>query len=893
VTDKRRNLLILGVVIALLAASATLAVVRDFRLGLDLRGGIEIVLEARPEKGVTVNQDILNQSADILRRRIDPQGVLSPEIRTSASDKSVTVAVPGIKDPRQAAELLVSSGQLQSFNLFKFLSPVSTAGQYQASPSNSLYDLLKKVQPQVRSTNDVAGWALFDKTSHKQFGIIEPSQQQVTKDIEGDPQPADPLWLAVPRDTEVVSCAAETGCIGATATNGTFYYLFNLNRSEKGNPEVITGDQVGAKSTTDEQGAPAVQLNYKNGGSQEFTDMTAEIAQEGAQAGTPLLNAIVVDGKLVATPQVDYQQFPNGIDVTGPGGGSSLITGVSKSEADRIALEVQSGSLPVQFVPQSTTVIGASLGSDSLRNGLIAGAAGMVFVMIFLILFYGFLGLVADIALLIYGALLAGVVLAIPVTLTLPGIAGTILTIGVAADANIVIFERIKEEVRAGKSIRTAISVGYGRGFRTIVDANVVTLITAAILYISTTSSVKGFALMLLIGVVTSIFTAVVATRAMLSLLAGFRFMSSPRVLGSIGTGDRWKKYDLIGKTRIWFAISFVAVAVSAFALVNNGLNEGIDFTGGSRVEFNTTSPVSTSEVQKLMNDAGVTEPQVVGTGSQTGGGYDGFRIQSKQLPQKVQDEVIRSVAAKFGISRDDITVRNVSSSFGSSVLKSAYLAIAFSLAIIFLYITFRFEWRFAVPVMVALGHDIIITLGFYALVQREVTADTVAAVLTVLGYSLYDTVIVFDRVRENIPILRRLTASQLVNESLAETITRSLNTSLVTLIPVTLLYWFGSGSLQDFAFALIVGIASGAYSSIFVASPLLALLLDREPAFVRRREELAKHGGVETPAAVRRPAPAPTATPVAEGPRPVADGDKAPVARRRRRRGRPHGRHR
>jgi len=700
------------------------------------------------------------------------------------------------------------------------------------------------------------------------------------------------MWLAVPKSTEVVSCAAENGCIGATATNGTFYYLFNLTRDEKGNPEVITGDQVSAKSSTDENGAPAVQLNYKNGGAQEFTDMTQEIAQEGAQAGTPLLNAIVVDGKLVATPQVDYNQFPNGIDVTGPGGGSSLITGVSKSEADRIALEVQSGSLPVQFVPQSTTVIGASLGSDSLRNGLIAGGAGLVFVMVFLLFFYGFLGLVADIALLIYGALLAGVVLAIPVTLTLPGIAGTILTIGVAADANIVIFERIKEEVRAGKSIRTAISVGYGRGFRTIIDANVVTLITAAILYISTTSSVKGFALMLLIGVITSIFTAVVATRAMLSLLAGFSFMSSPRVLGSIGTGDRWKKYDLIGKWRLWFALSFAAVAISAFALVNNGLNEGIDFTGGSRVEFTSPQPHSTADIQKIMDEAGVADPQVVGTGSQTAGGYTGFRIQSKQLTQKVQDETIRSISAKLDVSRTDITVRNVSSSFGSSVLKSAYLAIAFSLAIIFIYITFRFEWRFAVPVMVALAHDIVITLGFYALVQREVTADTVAAVLTVLGYSLYDTVIVFDRVRENIPILRRMTAPRLVNESLAETITRSLNTSLVTLIPVVLLFWFGTGSLQDFAFALIVGIASGAYSSIFVASPLLALLLDREPAFVKRRQELIKHGELDAPSPARRPAPAAVAMPAVDGGSAVAEEAPA-AARRRRRRGRPHGRHR
>ena len=219
-------------------------------------------------------------------------------------------------------------------------------------------------------------------------------------------------------------------------------------------------------------------------------------------------------------------------------------------------------------------------------------------------------------------------------------------------------------------------------------------------------------------------------------------------------------------------------------------------------------------------------------------------------------------------------------------MLHSAYLAIAFSLIIIFIYVSFRFEWKYAVPVMVALGHDILLTIGVYAISGRTVTADTVAAVLTVLGYSMYDTVIVFDRVRENIPILRRMTASKIVNESLAETITRSLNTTLVTLIPVVLLFVFGSGSLKDFAFALIVGIASGAYSSIFIAAPILAIFMEREPGFQKRRADLARSGDLE-PAAKPKAAPAPV--PVAAEP---ADGaPPPPPAPTRRRRRRAHGR--
>ena len=317
--------------------------------------------------------------------------------------------------------------------------------------------------------------------------------------------------------------------------------------------------------------------------------------------------------------------------------------------------------------------------------------------------------------------------------------------------------------------------------------------------------------------------------------------MSSPRVLGSIGTGDRWKKYDLIGRTKLWFAISGVVIAIGAISLVTTGLNEGIDFTGGSKIDFSTGKPATVAEVARAPAAAGVSDPVVKGLGDRRIAGQQFNRLRDRvALPprSRLGHGSQSELGSRFG-SISGVDSRDVSSSFGQSVLHSAYLAIAFSLIIIFMYMSFRFEWKYAVPVMVALGHDILLTIGVYAISGRTVTADTVAAVLTVLGYSMYDTVIVFDRVRENIPILRRMTASKIVNESLAETITRSLNTTLVTLIPVVLLYVFGSGSLQDFAFALIVGIASGAYSSIFIAAPLLAILWSASRGFEHRRQEL------------------------------------------------------
>jgi len=889
VSEKRKNLLILGVVVVLVAGCAALMAVRSFRLGLDLRGGLEVVLDARPLPGQQVTQADLDASRAILAKRIDPNGTLNPEIRSSMNPAQVTIEVPGIKDPAAAAALLVSSGQLQSFDLYRYLDDASKGSQqYSAVPASSLYELLTKLKPRIQSGTGVGSWALFD-ARHRQLGKVEPQKSQVLQDY--NPQnpvaPLDSQWLGIPKGTEVVSCDGSVGCPGTTSQSGTYYYLFDLNQNEQGNKNVITGDQVTAKSDTDpNSGQPIVTLTYKNGGGDEFTNISARLAQEAIAAGMQdgvnnpprgLPNAIVVDGRLVATPVVDPDENPNGIDARL--NGSSVISGLTKSDADRIALEVQSGSLPIKFTATSFSNVSATLGKDSLRNGLIAGAAGLLFVMIFLIAFYGFLGVIADIALIIYGILLAGVVLAWPVTMTLPGIAGTILTIGVAADANIVIFERIKEEVRAGKTIRTAINTGYARGFRTIIDANVVTLITAAILILVATSSVKGFAIMLFIGVCASIFTAVVFTRAMLGLLAGFSFMSSPRVLGHLGSGDRWKRIHFIGRTKLWFAISGVFLLIGAVSLATQGLNKGIDFTGGSQFSFRTPTAVSTGSVSSTFASAGIGDAVVQGVGTSTGGDYSQFQVKSHALPGDEQDKLLNDLAKSYGIPINSINTKNVSSSFGQSVLDQAYLAIAFSLLIIFIYVSFRFEWRYSVPVMVALAHDILITLGIYSLSQREVTADTVAAVLTVLGYSLYDTVIVFDRVRENIPLMRRSSANEIVNTSLAETVTRSLNTSIVTLIPVVLLFVFGSGSLKDFAFALIVGIASGAYSSIFIASPLLAILLSREPQFRGR-------------AADARAAEPAVRTTVAATPQPVAAGDApAPEPSGRRRRARPHGR--
>ncbi len=893
-SEKRRNVAILAVVLLLAAASAGVVVARGFTLGLDLRGGLELVLKAQPKKGQTVTSSILGDAANIMRDRIDPNGTLQPSIRTSTADDTIEIQVPGVKNPNAVASLVVSGG-LQSFELYKWLEPISgSSSQYTITTHDSAFTLLRAARKaHIRAGTEPVAWGLFDtatKSFYKHSQVLLPQQSQVRAQLglgASAPLPPGTQWLPVPQGTIAISCiqAVVQSCpgVGSNVHKGTYWYLF---KQPPAGQIIGPNDVSGASSTTDQSGAPIVALNYTNGGAEKFYKMTQSLVGEwdlmpSSLRSTPAFSSglpqvIAVGGELVSAPVTD--QVINATLTN-----SSEISNISKSQADRVALEIQSGTLPVTFSTQSELVVSATLGKSSLHDALVAGIAGLAFVLVFLVLFYGFLGLIADLALIVYGLLLAAIVVLLPVTMTLPGIAGTILTIGVAADANIVIFERIKEEVRAGKSMRAAISTGYRRGWHTIIDANVVTLITAVILYVSTTADVKGFALMLLIGVVTSIFTAVVATRAMLGVLAGFSFMRHPRVLGAVGTGDRWKRFDFIGRKRWWFAFSGIILVSGAISLGVQGLNQGIDFTGGSQISYQTAKAASQgqmqSTVQAILGGTPLVQGQVK-AGQAQGSTYTRWQIQAHYLTGKSQTRLLTALKTDYGAS--SINLSNVSSSFGRSVLDQAILAIIFSLIVISLYVTYRFEWRFAVPVLVALFHDVLITIGVYSLVGRQVTADTVAAVLTVLGYSLYDTVIVFDRVRENIPILRRHTASSLVNESLAETITRSLNTSLVTLIPVVLMFIFGSGTLTDFAFALIVGIASGAYSSIFIAAPLLAMLLERDPSFATRRSDLE-----------RSATPAPSAQPVIAGgaaalPAPMGT-PTAPRPTRRRRRG--HGR--
>ena len=436
-----------------------------------------------------------------------------------------------------------------------------------------------------------------------------------------------------------------------------------------------------------------------------------------------------------------------------------------------------------------------------------------------------------------------------------------------------------------------------------------VTAITALVLFLVASASVKGFALMLLIGTAVSLVTAVGATRAMLGILSGFRWFDSPKFMGAQGQQmAKWIQIDFIGKRKYWFALSAVVLALSIGAIAVKGLNFGIDFEGGTQLSFTAPQAVDIAEVRDIAREVGQENAVIQGRGEAVGDdSYRSFTIKTESLAAAEQGAFETAIKDSYG---DEIPfgVKNVSESFGGQLARNAILAIIVSFILICIYIWIRFEWKFAAPVIASIAHDVTIAVGIYALTGREVTTATVAAILTVLGYSMYDTIIIFDRIRENIPLMRRSSIQTICNVSLWETIRRSLATTFITLLPISALFFFGGDTLKDFAFALLVGIGAGAYSSIFIAAPLLAMWKEREPEYQRRmgQADVGKEGAVVLAAAeaaqVAEPPPVPELAPVAAD-LPVSagdgDGDGATTSskraqrqqRRQRRRTRPHGR--
>ena len=578
----------------------------------------------------------------------------------------------------------------------------------------------------------------------------------------------------------------------------------------------MTGDMVedaqGA-TTTDRYGNKQyiVSLKLTDEGAKIFGEVTSE------NIGKNL--PIVYDGETISYPRVQSA-------ITG---GEAQITGMSSfEEADNLATQIRIGSLSLQLSELESSVVGAQLGSQAISSSLKAGAIGLAIVMVFMIVMYAVPGIAASLALAIYTTLVIATLYLFDITLTLPGIAGIILGIGMAVDANVIVFARIREEIATGKSVQASMKIGFQKAMSAILDGNITTLIAAVVLMALGSGTVKGFAYTLMIGIILSLFTAMVVTRYILYSLYALGLKDEKLY----GRAKERKSINFIGKKAVFFTISGIIIAAGLISMgvhsatEGKALNYGLDFMGGTSTtaDFGKDMTIEDIEndivpyVEKVTGDSDVQATKVEGTTQVT--------IKTRTLSLDERQELEDTLAENCDVDASTITSQSISSTISGEMRSDALKAVIVSCIFMLLYIWFRFkDIRFAASAILALVHDVLVVITVYALVRISVGSTFIACVLTIVGYSINDTIVIFDRIRENLALKTgKQTAEELrevANKSLTQTLSRSINTSITTFIMVVMLYILGVASIRDFSLPLMAGLVCGAYSSICIATEL------------------------------------------------------------------------
>ena len=578
----------------------------------------------------------------------------------------------------------------------------------------------------------------------------------------------------------------------------------------------MTGDMV-----EDAQGATATDRygNKQYIVSLKLTDEGAKIFGEVTSENIGKNLPIVYDGETISYPQVQSA-------ITG---GEAQITGMSSfEEADNLATQIRIGSLSLQLSELESSVVGAQLGSQAIASSLKAGAIGLGIVMVFMIVMYAVPGIAASLALAIYTTLVIATLYLFDITLTLPGIAGIILGIGMAVDANVIVFARIREEIATGKSVQTSMKIGFQKAMSAILDGNITTLIASVVLMALGSGTVKGFAYTLMIGIILSLFTAMVVTRYILYSLYALGLKSEKLY----GRAKERKSIDFIGKKAVFFTISGIIIAAGLISMgvhsatEGKALNYGLDFMGGTSTtaDFGKDMTIEDIEndivpyVEKVTGDSDVQATKVEGTTQVT--------IKTRTLSLDERQELEDTLAENCDVDASTITSQSISSTISGEMRSDALKAVIVSCIFMLLYIWFRFkDIRFAASAILALVHDVLVVITVYALVRISVGSTFIACVLTIVGYSINDTIVIFDRIRENLALKTgKQTAEELrevANKSLTQTLSRSINTSITTFIMVVMLYILGVASIRDFSLPLMAGLVCGAYSSICIATEL------------------------------------------------------------------------
>lgn len=799
--------------------------------------------QVKPIIRTKIDESIVS-AFEVLRERIDGFGVTQPNIQREGNSGRILVELPGARDIARAQELLSSTAQLEFWETYAQSN--QSLGSFFVNANEKLKEILEPVEEEEEISKPESEIdSLLSDVAQDSLDLTTQANPLLGKLI-----PASPGSHAIARvlvtDTAEIGGYLRMREIRRLLPNDVQFTKFLWERSAKDselaelyalksnrdNTPRISGDVVSdAQDTFDQYNKAAVSMTMNTKGAKEWEKLTGDAFNN--QTGI----AIVLDNKVYTAPGVS----------TGPiSGGRSEITGTfTVNETKDIANVLRAGKLPASAEIIQSEVVGPSLGQEAIDSGFMSFLIAMMFVLVWMVFYYGKAGIFADIALILNILLIFGVLTSLGAVLTLPGIAGIVLTIGMSVDANVLIFERIKEELARGKGKAQAVADGFSNALSSILDANITTGLTAIILFIFGSGPIKGFATTLLIGIVTSLFTAIFITR----LLVDWYVSKKGRSLdfSTPITKNLFKNMTInfLSKRKIAYVVSLILVGVGVFSLFTTGLQQGVDFVGGRSYQIRFEKAVNPSEIASELNT-------VFGSGTnvKTFGEANQIKVTTPykvevegiEVDNEIQNKLYTSLQKYLpdGTSFEDFTVGASVQSIGilqsvkvgptiaDDIKNNAFLAIIGSLAVVFLYILLRFrKWQFSLGAVVAVFHDVMIVLGIFSLTgsimpfNMEIDQAFIAAILTVIGYSLNDTVVVFDRIRE-IVNLKGWNNGENINQALNSTLSRTLNTSLTTLIVLLAIFVFGGESLRGFMFAMIVGVIVGTYSSVFIATPIM-----------------------------------------------------------------------
>ncbi len=756
--------------VVMLAGAAWLVFREPIRLGLDLRGGTQIVLEAQDTEERTVNEDTVSRTLEVLRRRVDQLGVSEPTIQESG-DRRIIIELPGVSDPEEALEVIGRTAQL------------------------TFHPVLGLADPE--GAGDDAGSGRKGDRGHED------------KSEDGD--------LELP-DEDGQRIRLEEARLTGDAV---------------GDAQAIVDTQVGAQWQ--------VSVSFRGDGGDLWAELTGEAACE--PVGSPQRRvAIVLDRDVLSSPQVGEEIE---CDVGIPPGGDTVITGdFTESEAKDLALLIRAGALPVPVEVVEQRTIGPTLGEAAIDTSVQAALIGGLLTILYVIAYYRVLGVLAGIALLAYGLISYAALLAIGATLTLPGIAGFVLAIGMAVDANVLIFERGKEEFAEGRRLRTAMSRGFDKAWSAIADSNATTVLAAIILFFFASGAVRGFGITLVVGVAASMFSAIVITRVLVDLVTRSHALESRPGLFGMNVGGRLRNYlkehpfEIMSRSRIWFGVSLAVMALAVAGLVSRGLNFGLEFTGGRLIEYSTAQDVDLDELRSELADAGF--PRAVVQESGTGN----VSVRAADLSD-TEDEAIAQAVEAVGGPAEVVRDEFIGPTIGDELRRSALIALGLGLGVQLIYLAFRFRWTYGASAVMAMFHDLVILVGVFAWLGKDIDGVFIAALLTVIGYSINDSVVIFDRIREQRGLRSRESVAVVANDACLQTVPRTINTGMGALFILFALYFLGGDTLTDFALALIVGILAGTYSSVFTAAPLVVAFEN----FADRKQPAASSRSARTPA--------------------------------------------